>query len=228
LVRRSPGRPPVPLDRIIATALQIVDEDGIEALSMRSLAQRLDSGTATLYRHFSGRADLVGQVVDRIFGEVEFDVERLAAMDWQQALRTVVHAMFQTLGRHRNAARLLVEQIPVGPNALAQREAGIAFLLNVGFPPELAARSYATLARFVLGFAIQFAGAGDQRGRGESDEVTTAVLRGLDPTEFPATASVADWLPVPLEDEFAFGLELIIDALGRTLEDHLRRLRDTP
>lgn len=195
---------------------------------MRTLAQRLDSGTATLYRHFSGRADLVGQVVDRIFGEVELDVERLAAMDWQQALRTVVHAMFQTLGRHRNAARLLVEQIPVGPNALAQREAGIAFLLNVGFPPELAARSYATLARFVLGFAIQFAGAGDQRDRGESDEATTAVLRGLDPTEFPATASVADWLPVPLEDEFAFGLELIIDALGRTLEDHLRRLRDTP
>lgn len=195
---------------------------------MRTLAQRLDSGTATLYRHFSGRADLVGQVVDRIFGEVELDVERLAAMDWQQALRTVVHAMFQTLGRHRNAARLLVEQIPVGPNALAQREAGIAFLLNVGFPPELAARSYATLARFVLGFAIQFAGAGDQGDRGESDEATTAVLRGLDPTEFPATASVADWLPVPLEDEFAFGLELIIDALGRTLEDHLRRLRDTP
>ena len=46
--RRSPGRPPVPLERIVATALQIVDEEGADALSMRTLAQRLGSGTACL------------------------------------------------------------------------------------------------------------------------------------------------------------------------------------
>ena len=72
-VRRSPGRPPVPRDRIIATALRIVDEEGAGALSMRTLAEHLGSGTAMLYRHFANRADLVAQVGDRVLGEVEFD-----------------------------------------------------------------------------------------------------------------------------------------------------------
>src|SRR2546430_1768414 len=66
--RRGPGRPCLPLDRIVATALRIVDEQGADALSMRSLAQALDSGTATLYRHFANRAELIAQVVDRVFG----------------------------------------------------------------------------------------------------------------------------------------------------------------
>ncbi len=47
-------------------ALQIADEEGAEALSMRALAERLGSGTATPYRHFSNRAELAAQVVDQI------------------------------------------------------------------------------------------------------------------------------------------------------------------
>src|SRR5689334_21438086 len=68
--QRSRGRPPLPLDRIIATAIEIVDEEGADALSMRTLAQRLESGTATLYRHFGSRAQLVAHVVDAVLGEV--------------------------------------------------------------------------------------------------------------------------------------------------------------
>ena len=57
-------------------------------MSTRTLAQRLDSGTATLYRHFGGRAELIAQVVDRVFGEVRLSAEELAAMSWQQALQS--------------------------------------------------------------------------------------------------------------------------------------------
>ena len=157
--RRSPGRPPIAVDRIVSTALQIVDEDGADALSMRTLAQRLDSGTATLYRHFTGRADLVAHVVDMVFGSVELDIARLSTMTWQEACKTAVHSMFDALRGHQNVAPLLAEDVPIGPNALAARERMIAFLLANGFPPPLAARSYATLARYVLGFAIQRTGA---------------------------------------------------------------------
>jgi hypothetical protein len=70
------------------------------------------------------------------------------------------------------------------------------------------------LARYILGFAIQTAGAS-----GELDDAGLArVFHDLDPRQFPATVAVADSLPVPMEDEFAFGLELIIDGLTQALE----------
>jgi TetR/AcrR family transcriptional regulator, tetracycline repressor protein len=214
--RRSPGRPAVPADKIVAAALQIVDEEGADALSMRTLAQRLDSGTATLYRHFANRAEVIAQVVDLVFGAVEFDVQRLERMSWQQAIKAAAQVLFDALRRHRNVAPLLVEQLPIGPNAMAQRERFIELLLDNGFPPALAARSYATVARYVLGFAIQLTG---HATAGELDDARlSAEFHGLDPDLFPATTTVADHLPVPLEVEFAFGLELIVSGLAQQLE----------
>ncbi|MEV4049829.1 TetR/AcrR family transcriptional regulator [Amycolatopsis sp. NPDC049688] len=207
--RRSRGRPAVPLDRILATALQLVDEEGAEALSMRTLAQRLESGTATLYRHFGNRASLVTQVIDRVFGEAGFDAESLAGLSWDQACRTVAQAMFEALGRHRGIAPLLIEQTPTGPNAMLLRERCLAALLDGGFPPDRAARAYATLARYVLGFAIQLAGSGDNAERTRA----SAHFHDVSPAQFPATLAVADSLPVPLEEEFAFGLDLIVNGL---------------
>ncbi|MGW4214754.1 TetR/AcrR family transcriptional regulator [Lentzea sp. NPDC004789] len=209
--RRSPGRPAVPLDRILATALRIVDDEGADALSMRTLAQRLESGTATLYRHFANRAALVNHVIDRVFGEVELDLRALEEMGWEQACQAVTRAMFDTLGRHPNIAPLLVEQTPAGPNAMVLRERCLAVLLGGGFAPDLAARAYATLARYVLGFATQLTGPGDDVER----ERMSAHLSGLSPADFPATLAVAGSLPVPLQDEFTFGLELIVDGLRR-------------
>jgi TetR/AcrR family tetracycline transcriptional repressor len=95
--------------------MQIVDQQGADALSMRTLALQLNSGTATLYRHFADRSEVIAQVVDRVFGEVEFDTEQLIVMGWQQACKAVAHAMFDALRRHGNVSRLLAEQVPIGP-----------------------------------------------------------------------------------------------------------------
>ena len=217
--RRSPGRPAVPLERIVTTALQIVDDDGADALSMRTLAQRLDSGTATLYRHFAGRADVVAHVVDRVFGSVELDTAKLSTMTWQEACKAAAHSMFDVLCRHRNVTPLLADDVPIGPNALVVRERMIAFLLGNGFPPALAARTYATLARYILGFAIQLTSI-----RSDLDDNKLAkVFHDLDPGQFPATVAVADSLPVPWEDEFAFGLELLVDGLTQALQREQQR-----
>ncbi|MEU6912497.1 TetR/AcrR family transcriptional regulator [Streptomyces olindensis] len=203
----------MPLERIVATALRIVEEEGSDALSMRTLAQRLGSGTATLYRHFDNRAALVAHVVDRMFGSVELNGDELRTMGWERALRTVAHTMFDALARHRNAARLLVERIPMGPNAMALRERCVAVLLDSGFPPRVAAYAYATLARYVLGFAVQVNGHG---GAGQADDAeSAAVFQSVDPDLFPATVTVAGVMPVPIEDEFSFGLELLISGLAR-------------
>jgi AcrR family transcriptional regulator len=221
VTQRSPGRPAIPVDRIVTTALQIIDGEGAEALSMRTLAQRLDSGTATLYRHFGSRADLIAHVVDRVFGTVEIDHAKLTTMAWQEAGKIVAQAMFDTLRRHPNVAPLLSENAMIGPNALAAREVLIAIMLDNGFPPALAARSYATLARYVLGFAIQLTSP-----VGNLDDVRLAqAFHDLDPNQFPATVKVADHLPVPLDDEFEFGLDLIIGGLAQTVARQPQRRR---
>jgi AcrR family transcriptional regulator len=78
----------VPVERIIAAATAIVDEDGAEALSMRTLAQRLDSGTATLYRHFRSRAQLIAHVIDTVLGEADIDAAAAREMPWRQAVES--------------------------------------------------------------------------------------------------------------------------------------------
>ena len=206
---RSRGRPALPLDRILAAALELIDEHGADALSMRSLAQHLGSGTATLYRHFGSRSELVALVVDRMIGEI--DLGSLADRPWQQACVSFAQSTFHALGQHGNVASLLIGRVPVGPNALAQRELVLSILLDNGFAPAEAAHAYATVSRYVLGFAIQLAG-GQQDTQ---DAEISAAFHRLDAARYPATVAVADKLPVPLAEEFTFGLQLIVAGLER-------------
>jgi AcrR family transcriptional regulator len=210
-LRRSRGRPALPLDRIVDAALELVDEQGANALSMRSLAQRLGSGTATLYRHFADRSELVATMVDRMIGEGGLDASTIAELPWQQACISFAQHMFDALGRHGKVAPLLIGHVPMGPNAMAHREIMLSVLLGEGVPPTTAAHVYATLSRYVLGFAVQVSGSASTR---EHDAELSARFHQLDPSRYPATLAVADDLPVSLEEEFAFGLRLIVSGLN--------------
>lgn len=202
------------MERIIAAATAIVDEDGAEALSMRTLAQRLDSGTATLYRHFKSRAQLIAHVIDTVLGEADIDAAAAREMPWRNAVESGARTLFEVFRAHPQVARLLADRIPMGPNAMRQREAMIAALLNAGFSSELAAQAYATVARFVLGFAIQTV-----EYPTDDDAELPETWRAQDPQSYPATVAVADHLPVGLEREFSLGLEWILNGLTQLLDD---------
>jgi AcrR family transcriptional regulator len=181
---------------------------------MRLLADRLGSGTATLYRHFAGKDELMVYVVDRILGEVdiETDADTLGGTTWQQAIARGASAFSDVLQDHPNALPLLVSQVPVGPNALLNRERSVALLLACGFPLELAARAYTAVAHYVVGFALQ------QRAPGAPQREDAGKLRdfyrALDANTYPATVAAADELTiVPLDEEFRFGLQLVLDGI---------------
>jgi AcrR family transcriptional regulator len=211
------GRPPRSLERIVSAALEILDEVGTDAFSMRLLADRLGSGTATLYRHLASKDELMVYVVDRILGEVdidETDADSLSKTTWQHATARGASALCEVLKNHPNALPLLVSQVPVGPNALAIRERSVAVLLACGFPLELAARAYTAVAHYVVGFALQ------QHAPGAPQPEDAARLRdfyrALDAEIYPATVAVADELTsVPLGQEFRFGLQLVLDGIER-------------
>ncbi|MGH3726101.1 MAG: TetR/AcrR family transcriptional regulator [Mycobacterium sp.] len=215
--RRARGRPPIPTESIIDTALRIVDEEGGEALTMRTLARRLDSSTATIYRNFANRIEVIAHVVDRVFGEVDFDDEELAAMGWQRACALAARALFDTMRRHPNVAMLLADQLPVGPCVFTLRERTLALFVNAGFSPTDAARIYTTVGRYVLGFATQI---GLQHKMRDTDvAMFTRLVQNLDMADFPLSLSTADSLLVPIDDEFEFGLGLLIAGLERHHED---------
>lgn len=209
------GRPPVEVGRIIDAALQLVDEVGPQALTLRMLAEALGSGTATLYRHFASKDELLAHVVDRVLGEVGVTPEQLAGLPWREAAEAVADDLYRTLRRHPDVLPLLVAQVPVGPNGLAGRERVIGLLLGFGFSTALAARAFTAIGHYTIGFAAQQHGPGTPRSE-DSDQLRD-YYRRLDPARYPATTAAADDLTdVPLDDEFHFGLTLLLDGLELT------------
>lgn len=204
--KRKPGRPPLPRQRIIDTALQLVDESGADALTLRALAVQLSSSTATLYRHVDNRAELVGLVVDRMLADVDLPPVDVDDRDpWNVVCHRIATAIFVTIAEHRKVAPLLVERFPGGPNAILLRERLARALLRGGFSPEVTAKSVATLGRYILGFAMQADADDSPQGHPAGDAADT-----------PNLVRVAEFLPQPLIAEFDFGLTLLLKGLGDT------------
>jgi AcrR family transcriptional regulator len=205
---------------MIEVALELVDELGAGALNMRILAERLGTGTATLYRHVSGREELLVHVVDRVLAEdLEPGSDRETPPGWQEAARRIAFRFRATLSRHPNVLPLLVAQLPNGPHALRVREQSLAALMRFGLSPELAARSYNALAVYVIGScAVEPA----ERSGGVEAAALGDYYRSLNPDVYPSTVAAAAALTGGSpQDEFAEGLGFIIDGIDRA-----RRRRD--
>ncbi|WP_329351895.1 TetR/AcrR family transcriptional regulator C-terminal domain-containing protein [Streptomyces sp. NBC_01261] len=198
--------------RIVDTALKLIDEVGIQALTLRMLADALESGTATLYRHFNGKDELLAFVADRMLGEVRVNPEELDGLSWREAVTVSAETLYDTLGRHPNALSLLAAQVPVGPNGLRARERLITLFLSHGFSVGLAARAFTAIGHYVIGFAIQQHGPGTPR---PEDQVRLRdYYNSLDPAAYPATTAASHELTsVPPHEEFRFGLDLLLDGL---------------
>jgi len=217
---RIPGsRRPLDREFILTGALDIIDTHGAEALTMRSLAAHLESGTTTLYRHFANRAALIAAVIDRVISEVDVSNTDVTTGTWQQICKSLTQRLFDAFAAHRNLGSLLVENPPVGQATEARRELVLAILLRDGFTPDTAGRLYATMTHYVRGFAIQLSAHSDNQ---QPQAATPVTLAGADPVRFPATAKTfaSGALPMTLAEEFTYGLDLIL-GIDR-LEDHRR------
>ncbi len=220
VLERKRGRPRVPLSRIVDEALALVDSEGPEALSMRTLAGRLGTGTAVLYRAVSNRDELIAMVIDSVIGDTDFDfstesdeVESLGDERWKRTCAGAATALYDALARHPGVASLLVEQIPTGPNASVVRERMLALLLASGFSPADAALVFVMLSRFVIGFAAQLRAEVALRN---VDPATMQQMFSALPVEsFPSTVAVADSLPhQTLDGGFRFALSILVEGLA--------------
>ena len=219
---RRRGRPPRCFEDIVAVASELVDEHGASGVNMRMLAERLNTSTATLYRHVSGKDELMVHVVDRLLGEVQAaDAGTMdAPYSWREALRQIAFGYRRFLAAHPNVLPLLVAQLPIGPNALAIRERSLATLDGCGFSRGLAARVFTTLLQYVVGSAVTQAGSpGPQEAAAIGD-----YYRSLDAANFPHVSRAAAALTeTSLDEEFVAGLEIVLHAIEHARERSGRR-----
>ena len=101
---------------ILDTALRILREEGLDAVTMRRLATELDTGPASLYVYIRNRDELLNALFDRIGGMVE--IEEPDPARWREQLHRLVNQLLKVMEEHRGIARVAVANVPTGENAM--------------------------------------------------------------------------------------------------------------
>src|SRR5437762_490532 len=135
-------------DRVLRAAVALADNVGIEALSMRKLAEKLDVVPMALYKHVANKEELLDGMVDVVFGEVEF----YAGDGWRPAMRERATKMRQALVRHPWAVGRMETGMP-GPANLRHHNATMGCLrVEAGFSFRAAVHAYSVMDSYIYGF----------------------------------------------------------------------------
>ena len=212
---KSNATPRLPLsrDRVLRTAIELADEDGIESLSMRRLGRVLGVEAMSLYNHVASKDDLLDGLADIIVGEIEVTS---AGGDWKAAMRKRAISAREVLGRHPWAGGLMDSRVNPSPARLRYPDAVIGILRDAGFSIELAVHAFFTLDSYIYGFAVQEKNLPSCTPE-ELARMSELTLRELPAGEYPHLHEViVDHIMArgfDYADEFEFGLDLILDAL---------------
>lgn len=139
------------LPAILAEARTIADTRGLAAVSMRTLAERLDCTPRALYRHVANKDEVLELVADGALGELA-DPRR--DLPWPDALAEFFQAMHALLVASPAVAEIITQQAVAGPNFRRHGENLVGLLLEAGLEPTVAAEAVVTLAQFTLGAAV--------------------------------------------------------------------------
>ena len=184
---------PLSRDLVLRTALDIVDGDGVEALSMRRLGQALGKDPMTLYRLAENKAALLDGVVGLVLDRLDVDT---ADPDWAGQLRAVARSYRALALEHPNVVPLLVTRplaTPLGLRPLGTLrplEAALELLTRAGFTPANALHIYRSFIGFVHGHLLD-----ELQDLVDNHDETDELLRlGLQRLPLPATSrSCAAW-----------------------------------
>ncbi|UNB50958.1 TetR/AcrR family transcriptional regulator C-terminal domain-containing protein [Mycolicibacterium sp. YH-1] len=151
--RTARGEQPLTLPRIVEAAVDLLDDEGIDRLTMRRLAERLQAGAPSLYWHVDTKDDVIDLAVDAIFGTAS-PAGAGGGRSWRDEVTEVLTGWRAALLRHPWAAALPARQRPtIGPNFLAGMEALQAALTRAGFEGRGLSAATWVLYNHVMGSA---------------------------------------------------------------------------
>jgi len=201
-------RTPLSRERIVATALRLIDERGLAQLSMRRLGAELGVEAMSLYKHVASKDALLDGVRELLLSELGDAAP--AGDDWTAELLAFARR-YRALGRaHPEAFSLLArgaDRAYVAGRASA--EAGLRSLLAAGFDEQAAAYALRSVVRYVLGFSLI-----DMAGEDAPAPLPAAELDALT-REQPRVAGLMRSLGADTEDPlFEFGLRALITGIA--------------
>ena len=208
-------RVPLRKERVLRAAMSLADRGGIDALSMRKLAQELGVEPMSLYNHVRDKEDILDGIVDVVISEIEVPT---SGHDWKTSVRETIMAARTVLLRHPWAPRVLESRKNPSLATLQYFEAVMAILRRSGFSVAMTHHALHVLGSRILGFTQELFKDSDQMASG--------------PEAVAMFAQIADKIPYGIEMamavshdgglggcdddvEFAFALDLILDGLER-------------
>jgi AcrR family transcriptional regulator len=207
--------------RIVSSAIESADADGLDAVTMRGVAGALNVTPMALYRHIANRDDLIDAMIDVVFSELGLP---LGGATWKAAMRDRAVSLFGALSRHRWAIGLMESRRHPGPANLRHHDAVIGKLRSAGFDMAEVAHAYSILDGYIYGFATTNLNIPFQTPS-EMTAMAEDMFEPFPANEYPNLAEfVADHVMQPgynHEIEFEYGLDVILDALER-LHEHGR------
>ena len=212
--RNPPAAPRLSKAAVVERALALADELGLEALTIRRLAQELGVTPMALYWHFRSKEELLAGLGDRVWAEIDVDVD--PAADWPAQLRGLMESLVQMLRAHPSASQLLLAGEKMhGEAAIMATETALAVLRRGGFSPEQA--SEIALSAMWTGLTLVmsepgFDPAGTPEERTELMRRSRIRLAMLPPDRFPCVVEAAGPLTACDDPDFhyQFGIDLFI------------------
>ena len=207
-------RPPLTRERVVDAGVALAQREGIEALTMRRLAEELGVGAMSLYHYVPNKEELVAGMIDVVFGEIELPPTDL---EWRAAMRRRAHSTREALNRHRWAVGLMESPRTPGPASVRLHDAVLGCLREAGFSIELTIQAYSVLDAYLYGFALQEATTPFE----DAEDVTVIAKEQVEAydafADHPYLAEVVAGhvaeVGYDFASSFAQGLDLILDAL---------------
>jgi len=207
--------------RILATALQLVDQDGLDALSMRRLADELKVDPMSLYNHVGSKDALLDGLAEALWNEVQLPAGEIG---WQEALRTLATLLRDLAHTHPNAYGLLFGRGILPEPSLRALDAALAALGRAGLDRQRAAEMLRTLVAYAAGYGmlelsygmleLSTAAIGDASGIEQIVRLTRALPRDVPVHLVEVARLCAD---CDMDYQFNLGLDLILTGLEARL-----------
>ncbi len=212
----DPERPRLSKETVVDQALAIADADGLEALTIRRLANELSVTPMAFYWHFRSKEALLGGLAERLWGEIDADVD--PAADWPRQLRGLIESLVRVLRTHRCASQVLVPSEKLHSEAaLRVTETALDVLRRAGFDPMHASE----IARNGLWTGLMLVMSAPDYDSGLSQDERTEVQRRnqvrlamLPPSRYPRLVEAAGPMtacgPDDQEFHYRFGIDLFM------------------
>jgi AcrR family transcriptional regulator len=228
----SSGRRGLTREAIVRRALEIGDEEGLEAVSVRRVASELGVTPMALYRHVRDKNDLYNAMLDAVIADFDANAGITPSMSWQeQARRGLMNAVELLTARPVTLPLQIAYQGPLTPNIARSLEASLGILLRAGFPPPDAV-SLARMIPVVLAGLLLLYRAGPVDSIGEEERERFRRMGELQVLDLPAADFPLLRRHARLIGESVFpdtdlwlhrAIDLIVAGLEATLE---RRMKD--